>query len=299
LPLALSGAVRRTFDTPGFAGMTFYEVQAKSIINRVPAASRMPFQWTLNPYRGCGHACVYCLDGDTPVLMADGRTRPIRELEVGDRIYGTTGTGRDQRYEPTTVLAHWSTVKRAYRVELADGTTLIASGDHRFLTERGWKHVAAAPAADRQRPYLTTKNQLIGVGSLGVGAKDTPDYRRGYLAGIIRGAGHLRSYDYPYGVIHQFRLALTDPEALERARGYLAELGIATKEFVAPVTRHRRKECRTIRTQSEGAIGVIGRAIAWPEGPGRDWQTGFLAGLFDGVGEMIEKVGNVIADRLD
>ncbi len=61
-PLALFGrdAVARTFDTPGFRGMTFYEVHARSIINKVPAASRMPFQFTINPYRGCGHACVYC-----------------------------------------------------------------------------------------------------------------------------------------------------------------------------------------------------------------------------------------------
>ncbi|HEX9066218.1 MAG TPA: Rv2578c family radical SAM protein [Streptosporangiaceae bacterium] len=53
-------AVARTFDTPGFRGMTFFEVHARSIINKVPAASRMPFQYTINPYRGCGHACVYC-----------------------------------------------------------------------------------------------------------------------------------------------------------------------------------------------------------------------------------------------
>ena len=60
-PALFDGAAfARTFDTPGFRGMTFYEVQAKSIINRVPAASRMPFQYTINPYRGCGHACVYC-----------------------------------------------------------------------------------------------------------------------------------------------------------------------------------------------------------------------------------------------
>ena len=47
----------------------------------------------------------------------------------------------------TTVLAHWQTVKPAYRVTLADGTQLIASGDHRFLTERGWKHVTGAERA--------------------------------------------------------------------------------------------------------------------------------------------------------
>ena len=60
LPLIERGAVARTFDTPGFRGMTFFEVQAKSVVNRVPEASRMPFRWTINPYRGCQHSCVYC-----------------------------------------------------------------------------------------------------------------------------------------------------------------------------------------------------------------------------------------------
>ncbi|GGT96328.1 Rv2578c family radical SAM protein [Streptomyces lateritius] len=50
----------RTFDTPEFRGITFHEVRARSIVNRVPGASRMPFEWTVNPYRGCTHACVYC-----------------------------------------------------------------------------------------------------------------------------------------------------------------------------------------------------------------------------------------------
>ncbi|MEU6439543.1 Rv2578c family radical SAM protein [Streptomyces sp. NPDC047046] len=50
----------RTFDTPEFAGITFHEIRARSIVNRVPGASRMPFEWTVNPYRGCSHACVYC-----------------------------------------------------------------------------------------------------------------------------------------------------------------------------------------------------------------------------------------------
>ncbi|MFZ4300685.1 Rv2578c family radical SAM protein [Streptomyces cinereoruber] len=61
--LALFGAdavTTRTFDTPEFRGVTFHEVRARSILNRVPGASRMPFEWTVNPYRGCTHACVYC-----------------------------------------------------------------------------------------------------------------------------------------------------------------------------------------------------------------------------------------------
>jgi DNA repair photolyase len=50
----------RTVRTPEFAGITFHEVLAKSALNRVPAASAVPFSWTVNPYRGCSHACVYC-----------------------------------------------------------------------------------------------------------------------------------------------------------------------------------------------------------------------------------------------
>jgi DNA repair photolyase len=69
LPIRLPGAVARTFDTPGFAGMTFYEVRAKSIISQVPAASRMPFRWTINPYRGCSHACVYCFARNTHTYL--------------------------------------------------------------------------------------------------------------------------------------------------------------------------------------------------------------------------------------
>ncbi len=43
-----------------YAGMEFLHVNARSIINTVPAESRMPFKHTINPYRGCSHACVYC-----------------------------------------------------------------------------------------------------------------------------------------------------------------------------------------------------------------------------------------------
>ncbi|MFB4283635.1 Rv2578c family radical SAM protein [Nonomuraea sp. MTCD27] len=59
-PLFARGAVTRTFDTPEFKGMTFYEIRARSIINRVPGASRVPFDYTINPYRGCSHSCIYC-----------------------------------------------------------------------------------------------------------------------------------------------------------------------------------------------------------------------------------------------
>ena len=50
----------RRFDAPEALDTRFYEVRAKSVLNKVPPASQMPFRWTVNPYRGCSHACLYC-----------------------------------------------------------------------------------------------------------------------------------------------------------------------------------------------------------------------------------------------
>jgi DNA repair photolyase len=208
----LPGLVR-SVRTPEFAGMVFHEVRAKSVLNRVPGASPMPFSWTVNPYRGCSHGCRYCLAGDTPILMADGRTKPLAELRAGDRIYGTERRGNYRRYVPTVVLDHWSTVKPAYRVSLEDGTTLIASAEHRFLTERGWKHVTGGMRGHARRPHLTTGNKMVGTGQFAAPPKHTAEYRLGYLCGLIQGGGR-------------------GAEALDRVRDYLGGLDVASDRLL-------------------------------------------------------------------
>jgi DNA repair photolyase len=289
LPLIERGAVARTFDTPGFRGMTFFEVQAKSVVNRVPEASRMPFRWTINPYRGCQHACKYCLGGETPILMADGRTKPLAEVRVGDQIYGTVKSGFYRRYALTTVLAHWSTVKPAYRIVLEDGTQVVASGDHRFLTERGWKHVTGAECGALQRPFLTVNNKLIGVGGFAGPPKDTPAYRRGYLCGMIRGDATIGHYSYSRrsrggANIHLFRLALADAEGLSRTSGYLADIGIDCRECTFTEESATRRQMTAIRTNRRDEVRTIEWLIGWPDRPTLDWREGFLAGIFDAEG---------------
>ncbi len=41
------------------AGAEVQEIHCKTLLNRIDIPS-FPFQWTLNPYRGCRHACRYC-----------------------------------------------------------------------------------------------------------------------------------------------------------------------------------------------------------------------------------------------
>src|SRR5215218_9147018 len=53
-------AVVRRFDAPEALNIRFHEIHAKSALSKVPAQSRVPFSWTVNPYRGCSHACQFC-----------------------------------------------------------------------------------------------------------------------------------------------------------------------------------------------------------------------------------------------
>ena len=277
-------AVARTFDTPGFQGMTFFEVHARSVINKVPEASRLPFRWTINPYRGCSHACPYCAEGETPILMADGRTRPLADVRPGDAIYGTVRRGSYRRYVRTTVLAHWETVKPAYLTTLEDGTSLLTSGDHRFLTDRGWKYVTGAMGGPLQRPYLTTGNKLMGIGAFAEQPKASGDYRHGYLCGMVRGDGSLGVYPYRNSEIHQFRLALADTEALDRARDYLASMAVTTATFTFAEASETRRKVMAIRTGARDQVRFIQWLTQWRTTPSLDWQKGFLAGIFDAEG---------------
>ncbi len=143
LPGVGDGTVIRTFDAPEAMGINFHEVRARSALNHVPGDS-FGFSWTINPYRGCTHACVFCLGGETPVLVPGGGSRPLAELRAGDAVIGSEEGASGRRFVATKVEAHWSTVKNSYRVVFEDGRGIEASAEHRFLTERGWRHVAGA-----------------------------------------------------------------------------------------------------------------------------------------------------------
>ncbi len=83
LPGYREPATVRTFDAPEALDTRFYEVQSKSALNRVPKASRMPFRWTINPYRGCSHACIYCFARPTHTYLDfDARRDFEREIVV-------------------------------------------------------------------------------------------------------------------------------------------------------------------------------------------------------------------------
>jgi DNA repair photolyase len=77
----LGESVVRTFDAPEALGIRFHEIDARSAINKVPERSRMPFRYTINPYRGCTHGCVYCFARPTHTYL-DLNAREDFEREI-------------------------------------------------------------------------------------------------------------------------------------------------------------------------------------------------------------------------
>ena len=218
--------------------------------------------------------------------------RPLADLRPRrPRSTGRCAEGRTGATSTTEVLDHWSTVKPAYRVTLEDGTELIASGDHRFLTDRGWKHVTGAEQGRARRPHLTLNDKLMGIGRVRRAAART----RRLPAGLsVRDDPRRRdsSASYEYGAerttgdVHRFRLALIDFEALQRARdvprGRSASRPTSSSSR-RPPARDRRstrsgRRARDVSTRIQRADRA-GRAS-----PSDDWCKGFLAGIFDAEG---------------
>ena len=62
------------------------------------------FRWSVNPYRGCFHACSYCCSGRDADLDGGRHDEAAERVRVGDAIYGTVRRGDYRRYVRTTVL---------------------------------------------------------------------------------------------------------------------------------------------------------------------------------------------------
>ena len=104
-------------DSPGSIATTLEPDRARSVITTNDSPD-VPFEQSINPYRGCESACIYCTASETPILMADGRTRSMSDLQVGDEIYGTRRIGWLREYTKSRVLAKWSTIRPAFRTTL-------------------------------------------------------------------------------------------------------------------------------------------------------------------------------------
>src|SRR5690606_34932047 len=150
-------------------------------------------------------------------------------------------------------------------------------------SDRGWKFVTGTMSGPGQRSYLTTNDELLGVGGFGRPVGKSDEYRLGYLCGAIRGDGHLATHDRARngrsGRLYEFRLAMIDDPALLRAARYLARFGIETTRFLFQKGTEAKKPIHAIRARQRAQTERILALIQWRPAPPVEWSAGFLAGL--------------------
>src|SRR5205085_2816797 len=101
--------------------------------------------------------------------------------------------------------------------------------------------------------------------------------------------GLLRSYSYERsgrasGDVHQLRLALTDYEALDRARRYLVVEEVDTRAWLFRQALGSHRQMLAIGTASRPLVERVRDLVQWPTWLEEDWCRGFLAGIFDAEG---------------
>lgn len=126
---------RRVGGKGEYRRLTFHEVEAKSLINHVPAAAGLPFEYTINPYRGCSHACAYCFARPTHEYLGfdvgeDFDTEIVVKINAVDLVRAETAPGR----------WHGSSIAMGTNTDpyqKAEGKYRLTRGIAQVLIERG------------------------------------------------------------------------------------------------------------------------------------------------------------------
>lgn len=130
-----SRGLLRTFDAPEFRGMQFLEVTSRSALNRVPGNGFMGGAWTVNPYRGCQHACVYCFARQTHTYLdldagTDFDSRVVVKTNVAEALDAELSRRRER---PERVLLGTNTDP----YQRAEGRYRLMPGIIRTLAKHG------------------------------------------------------------------------------------------------------------------------------------------------------------------
>ncbi|MFD0361122.1 Rv2578c family radical SAM protein [Nocardia sp. GCM10030253] len=247
----------RTVQTPEFEGITFHEVLCKSALNKMPEGASLPFHWTINPMRGCSHACRYCFargtheyleldagrDFDSQIVVKTNIAAVLRK-ELGRRSW---------HREPVALGTNTDPYQRA------EGRYRLMPGIIRALTDSGtpFSILTKGTLLRRDLPLLTLAARQVRVSvAVSIAILDI-DLHRSLETGT------------------------PSPKArLDMVRA-LADAGFDVNVMVAPVIPYLT-DSQAHLDELFGAIAAAGAAsaIAFPmhlRGSTRGWFLGWLA----------------------
>ena len=164
--IGLDGLVR-SVRSPEFHGVTFHEVRARSVLNKVPGQSQVPFSWTVNPYRGCSHACTYCFARNTHTYLEfdaghDFDTQVVVKINAPEVL-------ASQLRKPSWTREHVALGTNTDPYQRAEGRYRLMPGIIRAFADSGtpFSILTKGTTLSRDLPLLRSASTEVDVG-LGV-----------------------------------------------------------------------------------------------------------------------------------
>ena len=242
-------------------------------------AQNQMYEWVdkcVNPLAGeCIHKCVYCLPGETKILLDDLREIPISKVNQGQKIIGVVQ--HPTRYNRISVGEVISTGRR-----IAETITIRTDDDYLECTP---EHPLYASSATRslysdykQARAITPYDSLRYIGRP---LQESPalEYTRGWLAGYIDGDGCF----FNHGINKDkraFEAASIDADIREYLVYAAGLFGIALREGI----KRAKQDIPMIFTRRDNQTRELEKLIT--EDGDIDFWRGYLAGIIDAEGAV-------------
>lgn len=99
--------------------------------------------------------CYQCISQQENVLMSNGTYKKIKDVVIGDEVICFNLNSKS--YEYTKVINHYNrvTTKTVYNINTISGRNIVATYDHKFMTNMGWCEVKKLSKQHKLGIYMT------------------------------------------------------------------------------------------------------------------------------------------------
>lgn len=201
-----------------------------------------------------------CVEPKTRILTSDLKWVPASDIRKGDKLlafdeFAQSGKGSARKWKQSVVEDYDIIKSRCVRVTMGDGTSIVCSRDHLWLTHNG-----VEPRWVRACNLMAGKNAASHIMRVLDTWETGTEWEHGYLAAAYEGEGHLYQKKYKgkkpswQGRSLAIVFSQKDNCMLERTKQLLTKFGFSYKENY---DKRKPVNARVMRVVISGKAAVL------------------------------------------